>query len=76
MAPEWLEGPVSAGVGDPHGTGCVLSAAICAGLALGWPLEEACRTGKTFTAAAIRAAVRVGGGALVLRPGPWRDPAK
>lgn len=69
MAPEWLEGPFLAGVGDPHGTGCVLSAAICAGLARGWPLDEACRRGKRFTAAAIRAATRVGGGAWVLRPG-------
>ena len=68
-APEWLEGPFVTGVGDPHGTGCVLSAAICAGLAHGWPLDEACRAAKAFTAAAIRAAARIGGGALVLGPG-------
>ncbi len=33
-----------------HGSGCVLSAAITAALALGCGLEEACRTAKAYTA--------------------------
>ncbi len=32
-----------------HGTGCVLSSAIAAGLALGRPLERACRDAKEYT---------------------------
>lgn len=33
-----------------HGSGCVLSAAITAALAMGCGLEEACRTAKAYTA--------------------------
>ena len=36
--------------GEKHGSGCVLSAAIVAGLARGEPLVEACRSGKEYTA--------------------------
>jgi hydroxymethylpyrimidine/phosphomethylpyrimidine kinase len=36
-----------------HGTGCTYSAAIAAGLAAGWPLEEAVRRGKQFVTQAI-----------------------
>ncbi|WP_225869637.1 hydroxymethylpyrimidine/phosphomethylpyrimidine kinase [Pedobacter psychroterrae] len=32
-----------------HGSGCVLSAAITANLALGFPLDEACRKAKHYT---------------------------
>ncbi|NML64443.1 hydroxymethylpyrimidine/phosphomethylpyrimidine kinase [Hymenobacter sp. RP-2-7] len=35
--------------GEKHGSGCVLSAAIAAQLALGHPLAEACRLGKAYT---------------------------
>ena len=35
--------------GEKHGSGCVLSAAIVAQLALGQPLVEACRGGKAYT---------------------------
>lgn len=35
--------------GEKHGSGCVLSAAILAQLALGQPLSEACRLGKAYT---------------------------
>ena len=35
--------------GEKHGSGCVLSAAVLAHLALGQPLAEACRLGKTYT---------------------------
>jgi hydroxymethylpyrimidine/phosphomethylpyrimidine kinase len=37
--------------GEKHGSGCVLSAAILARLALGDDLLEACRQGKAYTAA-------------------------
>ena len=37
--------------GEKHGSGCVLSAAILARLALGDDLPEACWQGKTYTAA-------------------------
>lgn len=37
--------------GEKHGSGCVLSAAILARLALGNDLPEACRQGKAYTAA-------------------------
>jgi hydroxymethylpyrimidine/phosphomethylpyrimidine kinase len=36
--------------GEKHGSGCVLSAAILARLALGDDLPEACRQGKAYTA--------------------------
>ena len=35
--------------GAKHGSGCVLSAAVLAQLALGQPLAEACRLGKAYT---------------------------
>jgi hydroxymethylpyrimidine/phosphomethylpyrimidine kinase len=45
-----------------HGTGCTLSAAITAGLALGRPLEEAIATGLDFVHRAIAAAPNLGAG--------------
>ncbi|MFD2785805.1 hydroxymethylpyrimidine/phosphomethylpyrimidine kinase [Hymenobacter rubripertinctus] len=36
--------------GEKHGSGCVLSAAIVAGLARGESLVDACRAGKAYTA--------------------------
>ena len=41
-------------VADTHGTGCTLSAAITAGLALGWPLSVAVKEAKIYITAAIR----------------------
>ena len=41
--------PVLAQVFPKHGSGCVLSAAITAGLAHGQSLEEACANGKAYT---------------------------
>ena len=35
--------------GEKHGSGCVLSAAVLAQLALGQPLAAACRLGKAYT---------------------------
>jgi len=45
-----------------HGTGCTLSAAITAGLALGRPLEEAVAAGLDFLHRAIAAAPGLGSG--------------
>jgi hydroxymethylpyrimidine/phosphomethylpyrimidine kinase len=45
-----------------HGTGCTLSAAITAGLALGWPLEPAVASALDFVHRAIGAAPGIGGG--------------
>ena len=45
-----------------HGTGCTLSAAITAGLALGRPLEEAVADGLDFVRRAILAAPNLGAG--------------
>lgn len=43
---------------NTHGTGCTLSAAIASCLALGMPLEEACRTAKHYLNGAIAAAAK------------------
>ena len=64
----WLEGPRLSSAGT-HGTGCVLSAAICAALARGMEPADACVEAKRFVAGAVAAAVRHGAG-----PGPV-DPA-
>ena len=45
-----------------HGTGCSLSAAITARLALGAPLVEACRGAIDWLAGALRSATPLGGG--------------
>jgi hydroxymethylpyrimidine/phosphomethylpyrimidine kinase len=45
-----------------HGTGCTLSAAITAGLALGRPLERSVEDGIDFVQRAIAAAPELGGG--------------
>ncbi len=45
-----------------HGTGCTLSAAICARLALGAPLLEAIRRAKTWLTDALRRSYAVGKG--------------
>ena len=49
-----------------HGTGCTLSAAITARLALGDPLLDAIVTAKRFLTAALRSAQAPGAGAPVL----------
>lgn len=50
-----VENPIST-----HGTGCTLSAAIAAALALGQTLTEAVITGKAFIYESIRTGVRIG----------------
>ena len=45
-----------------HGTGCTLSAAICAGLARGWPRLTAVERAREFTRRAIETAPGIGAG--------------
>jgi hydroxymethylpyrimidine/phosphomethylpyrimidine kinase len=52
---------------NTHGTGCTLSAAIAAGLALDRPLPEAVRDAKAYVTAAIRGGFAPGRGVGVLR---------
>ena len=52
----WVDTP------HTHGTGCTLSAAIAAGLALGWPLETAIARAKAFLTAALDAGRELGVG--------------
>jgi len=62
---KWLPGERIAG--DPvHGTGCALSAAITAGLALGRPLEQAIVEARSFVRAAIAKARALDNGARIL----------
>src|SRR5262249_18835293 len=60
-----LSGPRLAGP-IPHGTGCALSSAIAARLALGAPLREAIKGARDHLARRIAAAVTVGRGRPVL----------
>jgi hydroxymethylpyrimidine/phosphomethylpyrimidine kinase len=60
---------------DTHGTGCALSAAIAARLAIGDELEGAIEYAKGFVAGAIEHGLRVGKGYGPVNPG-WRiDPS-
>jgi len=62
-----------------HGTGCTLSAAITAGLALGRPLEQAVADGLDFVHRAIAAAPGFGAGHGPLNhfvPAPPRPPTE
>lgn len=56
---------------DTHGTGCALSAAICAYLARGRDLRTAAQEGKAFVSGAIRRSLRLGEGFGPVNPG-WR----
>ncbi|MEO8422394.1 MAG: bifunctional hydroxymethylpyrimidine kinase/phosphomethylpyrimidine kinase [Actinomycetota bacterium] len=47
---------------NTHGTGCTLSSAIVAHLAMGWNLLEAVRAGKAFVTEAIRHGLEIGEG--------------
>ncbi|QDV06099.1 Hydroxymethylpyrimidine/phosphomethylpyrimidine kinase [Planctomycetes bacterium Poly30] len=57
-AAEWLEAPRVA-IERPHGTGCTLSSAIAAQLALGRALRDAVLEGKRYVTAALERASRV-----------------
>ena len=69
---EWLEGSRVPGR-HTHGTGCTLSAAICAGLARGAALGDACAEAKSFVTGAIEAGLDVGSGVGPVNPG-WPPP--
>lgn len=58
---EWI-GAERIDTPNTHGTGCTLSAAIAAHLAMGTGLPEAVHRGKTFVTEAIRAASSLGRG--------------
>jgi hydroxymethylpyrimidine/phosphomethylpyrimidine kinase len=62
----WYASPVIEHPASTHGTGCSLSAAIAASLALGRPLPEAVREGKAYVYEAIRTSLPVGERATVL----------
>lgn len=66
-----LEGP-RYDTDDTHGTGCALSAAICAGLANGRDLFTATQEGKAFVSGAIHRSLRLGKGFGPVNPG-WRQ---
>jgi hydroxymethylpyrimidine/phosphomethylpyrimidine kinase len=66
----WLDGPRQP-ARHTHGTGCTLSAAICAHLAAGQSLPAACVAAKAFVTGAIAAGVNVGRGVGPVNPG-WR----
>jgi hydroxymethylpyrimidine/phosphomethylpyrimidine kinase len=55
-----------------HGTGCQLSAAITAGLAMGRPLAEAIVDAKRFISVAIANAVEIGRGDGPANPLAWK----
>jgi len=63
---ERLAGPRLANGEHVHGTGCALSSAIAAHLALGADLVEACRAAKAFVAARIAAPAHPGRGAMAI----------
>jgi hydroxymethylpyrimidine/phosphomethylpyrimidine kinase len=56
-----------------HGTGCMLSAAIAAGLAQGRTLLDAVRTAKQFITVAVRAGLAVGNGSGPANALAWLD---
>lgn len=58
---------------NTHGTGCQLSAAITANLALGHPLADAVARAKRFITVAIRNGLAIGGGAGPANPLAWLD---
>jgi hydroxymethylpyrimidine/phosphomethylpyrimidine kinase len=64
----WLEGPRVPGR-HTHGTGCVLSAAICAELARGMEPADACVAAKQFVARAVGAGFHLGAGVGPVDPG-------
>jgi hydroxymethylpyrimidine/phosphomethylpyrimidine kinase len=63
--PVMLSAPRAPGA-EIHGTGCVLSAAITAGLAQGRLLPDAVRDAKAFLTQALQRTLKVGMGSLVI----------
>lgn len=56
---------------NTHGTGCTLSSAIAACLALGMTIEESVRQGKAFVTAALSTGLNLGRGSGPLNHGAW-----
>ena len=73
-APVWLEGARIPGR-HTHGTGCVLSAAVCAGLARGMDPADACVAARHFCQGAIAAGVDLGAGVGPVDPDWQRERA-
>jgi len=71
--PVWLEGRVVEAAAT-HGTGCVLSAALCAELARGMEPLDACVAAKRFVEHALAAGLALGAGAGPVNPG-WERAA-
>ncbi len=70
--PVWLEGARLPANGA-HGSGCVLSAAICAELARGMEPADACLAAKRFVERAIEAGPALGDGVVPVDPGWGRS---
>lgn len=68
----WVGVPVVAG-GSAHGTGCMLSSAIAAGLATGQGLEQAVRGAKLLLARGLAGRVTLPQGAYLHLPGCWPE---
>ncbi len=66
--PVWLEGHRVESAGT-HGSGCVLSAALCAELARGMEPADACVAAKHFVERAIAGGVALGSGTGAVDPG-------
>jgi hydroxymethylpyrimidine/phosphomethylpyrimidine kinase len=66
--PTWLEAPRLSS-DRTHGTGCVLSAAVCAELARGMEPADACVAAKQFVARALAGGVELGSGPGAVDPG-------
>lgn len=66
--PVWLESHRTASP-HTHGSGCVLSAALCAELARGMEPADACVAAKHFVERAIAAGVDLGSGSGAVDPG-------
>lgn len=58
-----------------HGTGCTLSSAIAAGVAKGWPLEDAVVAAKAYVTRALSQAWVSPSGVALLRHAPWPTPS-
>lgn len=54
-----------------HGTGCTLSAAIAAGLALGWDLGDSVVAAKAYVSRGLRLSDEMPSGIALLRHAPW-----
>ena len=67
--PVWLEAARLPAGGGAHGSGCVLSAAICAELARGMEAPDACVAAKRFVERAIAAGPVLGDGVVPVDPG-------